>query len=78
MIVSPFTTEVKTSPNTGHSSKALAAVTTCVWLCRNAFFGPLGAFDQGLCRNTMRYNVVFSQNQLPTFGCYTIAWSLAV
>lgn len=49
-----------------------------MWLCRNAFFGPLGAFDQGLCKNTMRYNIIFAQNQLPTFGCYTIAWSLAV
>ncbi|BDA51508.1 hypothetical protein COCOBI_19-0630 [Coccomyxa sp. Obi] len=42
------------------------------------FFGPLGAFDHDQCNNAMSYNVFFAQNQLPTFGCFTVAWSLAV
>lgn len=47
--------------------------------CRRAgFFGPFGAFDHEQCSKNMSYNVFFAQNQLPTFGCFTVAWSLAV
>ena len=49
-----------------------------LFICRLAFFGPLGVFHADVCKNTMMHNILFAHNQLPAEGCYMMTWSLAV